>query len=92
MTTAITRATITIVRVSMAPPCSVSLAASQDPPSGTPLPLTDGWERPERLLAGSRSGRAGSVRDVVTGAFAPPADAGAGDPQVVARGRRPFLQ
>jgi hypothetical protein len=61
MTTAMTRATIAIVRVSMARPYSVSPAVSPDPPSGTPLPLTDGWGRPERLLAGSRSGRRGAV-------------------------------
>src|SRR5215210_786168 len=52
MTTAITRATIAIVRVSMARPYSVSLAVSPDPASGTPLSLTHGWGRPERLLAG----------------------------------------
>jgi hypothetical protein len=42
MTTAMTRATIAIVRVSMARPDSVSRAVSPDPPSGTPLPLTHG--------------------------------------------------
>ena len=51
MTTAMTRATIAIVRVSMARPYSVSRAVSPDPPSGTPLPLTDGWGRPERRQA-----------------------------------------
>jgi hypothetical protein len=54
MTTAMTRATIAIVRVSMARPYSVSRAVSPDPPSGTPLPLTDGLGRLERVLAGSR--------------------------------------
>ena len=63
MTTAMTRATIAIVRVSMARPYSVSPAVSPDPPSGTPPPLTDGWGRPERLLAGSRCGRAPSEPD-----------------------------
>jgi hypothetical protein len=54
MTTAMTRATIAIVRVSMARPYSVSRAVSPDPPSGTPFPLTDGLGRLERVLAGSR--------------------------------------
>jgi hypothetical protein len=49
MTTAMTRATIAIVRVSMERPYSVSRAVSPDPPSGTPLPLTDG-------LGASRAG------------------------------------
>ena len=49
MTTAMTRATIAIVRVSMARPYSVSRAVSPDPPSGTPLPLTGG-------LGASRAG------------------------------------
>jgi hypothetical protein len=43
MTTAMTRATIAIVRVSMARPYSVSRAVSPDPPGGTPLPPTDGF-------------------------------------------------
>jgi hypothetical protein len=54
MTTAMTRATIAIVRVSMARPYSVSRAVSPDPPSGTPLPLKTDWGRLERVLAGSR--------------------------------------
>src|SRR5687767_757712 len=62
MTTAMTRATIAIVRVSMARPYSDAPAVLPDPPSGTPLPLTDGCGRPERLLAGSRSGRGPGIR------------------------------
>jgi hypothetical protein len=54
MTTAMTRATIAIVRVSMARPYSVSRAVSRDPPSGTPLPLKTDWGRLERVLADSR--------------------------------------
>jgi hypothetical protein len=63
MTTATTRATIAIVRVSMARPYSVSRAVSPDPPSGTPLPLTHGLGRLEPVLAGSRSGRPAVVND-----------------------------
>jgi len=52
--TAMTRATMAIVRVSMAQPYSVSRAVSPDPPSGTPLPLKTDRGRLERVLAGSR--------------------------------------
>ena len=54
MTTAMTRATIAIVRVSMPRPYSVSPAVSPDPPSGTPLPPKTDRGRLERILAGSR--------------------------------------
>ena len=71
MTTAMTRATIAIVRVSMARPYSVSRAVSPDPPSGTPLPLTDGWGVPSgarlsvRTICGRlfRSGTGRSLPD-----------------------------
>ena len=94
MTTAMTRATIAIVRVSMARPYSVSRAVSPDPPSGTPLALTHGLGRLERVLAGSRSGQPPSTS---TGSLpAPPRSDGArvratrrGGSELVRSGREP---